>query len=90
MSNTAAVKNAVPAQTENVRYRHFGGPGAFIGGLALGFAGAALAAPYYYGPSAYGYDYGPSYYEYDYGPGYAYAPAPYYWGPRHYRYRYHW
>jgi len=62
LSNTAAVKTAAPRQTTEVRYRHHGfGPGAAIGGLALGLAGAALAAPYY----GYGHDY----------PGYGYAPG---------------
>jgi hypothetical protein len=93
MSSTAAVKSTAPTPIENVRFRHFG-PGAFIGGLALGLAGAALASPYYYGPPAYAYDYGPTYYQYEYvTPGYAYAPAPYYWGggPRwHYRHYRHW
>ena len=96
LSSTATVKSAAPMQTTDVRWRGGGwGPGAFIGGLALGFAGAALAAPYYYGGGPYYYDY-PSYaygngpvvyeYSYSYGPGYAYAPA-YRWGPGPYR---HW
>ncbi len=81
-ANTATLKSAAPIQTTEVRYfRHHGfGPGAAIGSLALGLAGAA---PYYYGYGypAYGYAYGPGYY--GYGPGYGYG-----WGPgwhRHYR-----
>lgn len=88
-SNTAAVKAAVSTPTTEVRFRHRGfGPGVAFGGLALGLAGAALAAPYYYAPPpSYGYAYGPDYYYGD--PGYAYAPAPYAWGP-HYRHYRHW
>jgi hypothetical protein len=88
-----AMKAAAATTPTQVHWRHHGfGPGAVVGGLALGLAGAALAAPYYYGPG-YAYDYGP---DYDYGPsyGYAYAPGPY-WGPRwHHRHfyyhRHHW
>jgi len=78
-SSTAAVKAAAPIPTIEARYvRHHYvsrgfGPGAAIGGLALGLAGAALAAPYYYGYP--GYAYGPGYY---YGPGY--EPGPYSYG----------
>jgi len=89
-SNTAAVKTAAPIQTTEVRYfgyRGFG-PGVAIGGLAFGLAGAALAAPYYYGygyPGYYGYGYpgyayGPNYYGYGY-PGYTYGPNYYGYGP---------
>jgi hypothetical protein len=82
LSSTAAVKTADPLPTTEVRYWHHGfGPGAAIGGLALGLAGAAVAAPYYgYGYPGYGpgYAYGPGYY--GYGPGY-YGPG-YGWGPR--------
>jgi hypothetical protein len=102
LSSTTAVKSAAPMQTTEVRWRGGGGwhggwrggrgfgAGAFVGGLALGFAGAALAAPYYYDYPGYAYDYGggPAYYGSSYGgyvdPGYAVAPAWGY-GPRYYR-----
>jgi hypothetical protein len=91
MSSGAAVKAAAPVQTTDVRWRGggwhggwrggggFRGAAPFVGGLALGLAGAALAAPYY----GYGYDSGPYYYS-DPGyvvvqPGYAVTPGPY-WG----------
>ncbi len=87
-TNTAAVKSAVAGQTTQVRFWHHGffGPGPFIGGLALGLAGAAIAAPYYWDGPAYAYAPGPVYYDY----GYAYAPGPYVgwggpvWHHRHY------
>lgn len=86
LSNTATVKTEAPLRTTEVRYWHHGfGPGAAIGGLALGLAGAALAAPYYgYGYGYPGYAYGPGYY--GYGPGY-YGPG-YGWGP-HWHHRWH-
>jgi hypothetical protein len=92
-SNSAAVKAAAPAAVTDVRYfRHRGfGPGAVVGGLALGLAGAALAAPYYYGPG-YAYDYGPDYYGYDYAPGYySYGYGPSWgWGGRWHHHHHHW
>jgi hypothetical protein len=88
-TGTAAVKAAAPTPTAEVRYlrhHHRGfGPGAAVGGLALGLAGAALAAPYYY-DAPYAYDYGPSY---SYGPGYAYGPG-YGWGGGYHRHHYGW
>jgi hypothetical protein len=79
-SSAAAVKTAAPIQATEAHYvRHWHhvrrgfGPGAAIGGLALGLAGAALGAPYYYGYP--GYAYGPTYY---YGPGF--EPGPYAYG----------
>lgn len=94
-SSTAAVKAAAAVPTTEVRYWHRGfGPGAVFGGLALGLAGTALAAPYYYSePYGYGYGYGPRYYGpgyYGYGPSYAYGPGPYAYGPRWHRHYRHW
>jgi hypothetical protein len=49
---------------EQVFWRGGWGPGAFVGGLAVGAViGGAIAAPYYYGPGPY------------YGPGYAPPPG---------------
>src|SRR2546421_12593320 len=57
-TNSAAVKAAAPAATTDVRWRGgwgggwrgggWGGPGIGLG-IGLGLAGAAFAAPYYYG-----------------------------------------
>ena len=75
LTNTAALKQALPGDLQDVRWRGHGG-GAFIGGLVMGgLLGAAFARPYYYGgyygyPAYYGYGYG-----YPYGYGYSY---PYY------------
>ena len=67
LTNTAAVKQALPGDVQNVRWR---GGGAFFGGLiAGGLIGAAFARPYYYGY--------PAYYGYGYGYGYGYAPYAY-------------
>ena len=81
-NGAAVVKNAASSDTIDVRYyRNRGfGPGAIVGGLALGFAGAAVAAPYYYNRPRY-YDDGPTYY-YGQGPAYQYAPDQYYYGRR--------
>jgi hypothetical protein len=73
-----ALKNAVPAQVETVRWYGRGwGWGAPLAGLAAGaiIGGAIAGAPYYYGPGPYYYGPGPAYY----GPGY--APPPGYYGP---------
>jgi hypothetical protein len=72
--------NAKPADSGQVIQARFVGhgraffPGAVIGGIAAGIAGAAIAdgAYGYYGPYPYGYYYPPGYY----GP-YPYGP---YWG----------
>ena len=88
-TSTVAVKDAVASQTIDVRWHRHRGfwPGAIIGGLALGIAGAALAAPYYYDRPGYVYDY-PGYY-YGSGPGYYDRPAyGYPPGPFYYRHRY--
>jgi hypothetical protein len=74
IGGSAVQKSAAPAQIEEAYWRHgwhgggWGwGPGALIGGLALG----ALAGSYYaYGPGYYGY--GPGYY--GSGPYYGYGP----------------
>src|SRR5689334_8482073 len=75
LTNTAAVKQALPGDVQNVRWGWRGGwgwgGGAVVGGLiAGGLVGAALARPYY----GYGYGY-PSYYGYGYG--YGYSPYAY-------------
>jgi hypothetical protein len=83
LSNTVAVKAAVPSATTDVRYyrRGFRNHGGLIlGGLALGAVGAVAAQGYYrdrpYGAYGYGepyrgrYVYGPAY-----GQPYGYAPA---------------
>ncbi len=70
LTNSAALKVAAPDNLTEVRWGWWG-PGAFIGGIALGAAVAAPAYPYGYGysqgcfpyPCAYGYSY--------------YSPAPY-------------
>jgi hypothetical protein len=81
LSNTAAVKAAVPAATTDVRYYRNGyrnNGGLIIGGLALGVIGAVAAQGYYrdraYG-GPYGYAEAPYRGGYGYGPGYGYAPA---------------
>lgn len=79
-TNVGAVKSTEAAGVVPVRWAgHRGGwwgPGAIIGGVAAGLAGAAIAEGVY-GPYAYGpYPYGA--YAYDYG----YYPGPYdgpYW-----------
>ena len=80
LTNTAAVKTAVPDDLTQVRWGWGWGSGAFIGGLALG---AALATPSY---AYYGYPYGYSYGGYPYSYGYWGGGYPYggyrtaYWG----------
>jgi hypothetical protein len=71
LTNTAALKQALPGEVQDVRWR---GGGAFFGGLiAGGLLGAAFARPYYYGyPSYYGYGYGYGYAPYAYGYSYPY------------------
>jgi BA14K-like protein len=68
-SNGAAIEQATPATTTDVRWRGRGW-GWGVGAAALGLGLAAGAYPYYYGGYGPGYGYGP-------GP---YAPA-YYGGP---------
>jgi hypothetical protein len=71
LTNTAAVKQALPGDVLDVRWR--GGGGAFFGGLlAGGLIGAAFARPYYYGGYPYGYGYGYGYAPYAYGYSYPY------------------
>jgi hypothetical protein len=85
LSNSAAVRDAVPSDVVDVRH---GNGAAFFGGLVLGgLIGGAIARPYYY---PYPYYYG--YYGYPAYPVY----APYYYGypaygyyPRYYRRHYH-
>jgi hypothetical protein len=76
LTNTAAVKQALPGDVQNVRWGWRGGwgGGAFFGGLvAGGLIGAAFARPYYYGyPGYYGYGYGYGYSPYAYGYSYPY------------------
>jgi hypothetical protein len=82
-TDVGTVKSTQDADVVPVRWGHRGwwGPGAIIGGVAAGLAGAAVAEGVY-GPYAYGpYPYGA--YDYDYYPG------PYYYGP-HWRYHHHW
>jgi len=74
LTSTAAVKQALPGDVQEVRWWGWGG-GAFFGGLiAGGLIGAAIARPYYGGyygyPGYYGYGYGYGYSPYAYG--YAY------------------
>jgi hypothetical protein len=82
--NAGAMKSADTnpiVQARWVGHRGGWGPGAVVGGIAAGIAGAAIAdgAYGYYGP------YGPyAYYE----PGYVYGYGPY-WGGPYWRYR-HW
>ena len=75
LTNTAAVKTAVPDDLTQVRWGWGWGLGAFIGGLALG---AALTTPSY---AYYGYPYGYSYGGYPYSYGYWGGGYPY-WGYR--------
>jgi hypothetical protein len=72
LTNTAALKQALPGDVQDVRWR--GGGGAFFGGLVMGgLLGAAFARPYYYGyPAYYGYGYGYGYAPYAYGYSYPY------------------
>ena len=63
LTNTAAVKQALPGDVQNVRWGWRGGwgwgGGAFVGGLvAGGLIGAAISRPYYGYPGYYGYGYG--------------------------------
>jgi hypothetical protein len=77
LSNTAAIKQALPSAVTDVRY-HRGG-GAFFGGFVIGsILGAAIARPYYYGYPGYGYAYYPAY---SYGPYYPYADVYPVYGP---------
>jgi hypothetical protein len=71
LTNTAALKQALPGEVQDVRWR---GGGAFFGGLVMGgLLGAAFARPYYYGyPAYYGYGYGYGYAPYAYGYSYPY------------------
>ncbi len=86
LTNTAALKHALPGDVQDVRWR---GGGAFFGGLVLGgLLGATIPRPYYYGYPAYygyGYGYGPYYYPYSYG--YPYYYGGYYGGWRGYGWR---
>ena len=68
LTNTAALKQALPSDVQDVRWGW--GGGAFFGGLLVGgLIGAAIAQPYYgYGYPAYGYGYG-----------FSYGSAPYYY-----------
>jgi hypothetical protein len=72
-AGSTALKDAVPSDVVDVRWRGHGG--AVVGGLALGLIGGALIAgatrPYY----GYGYGYGYGY------PAYGYGYAPAYYGP---------
>jgi hypothetical protein len=90
LSNTAAVKQALPSAVTDVRY--YRGGGAFFGGLVIGgLLGAAISRPYYYGYPGYGYAYYPAY---SYGPVYPYAYGYPVYGPSYgyvgsgYAYRY--
>jgi hypothetical protein len=82
-TNTAALKQALPADVQDVRWR---GGGAFFGGLVVGgLLGAAFARPYYYGYPGYYYGYGYSPYAYGYAYpyysyGYGYPYGGYYYG----------
>jgi hypothetical protein len=87
LTNTAVLKQALPGDLQDVRWR--GGGGLFFGGLlAGGLIGAAIARPYYYGyPAYYGYGYGYGYAPYAYGysypyysSGYGYPYGGYYYG----------
>jgi hypothetical protein len=96
LSNTAAVRSALPADIIQARTRNRGG--AVAAGVAVGMIGALIASSaaqnrtYYYGPAySPGYYYPPTYGPYSspygyapyYGPGY-YGPYPYGYG--HYGY----
>jgi hypothetical protein len=76
LTNTTAVKAAVPDDATQVRWRGRGrghwAPGV-VGGLAAGalIGGAIAASPYYHG-GYYAYD---PYYTYPYAGAYAYSPA---------------
>jgi hypothetical protein len=75
LTNTAVLKQALPTDVQDVRWR---GGGAFFGGLVVGgLLGATFARPYYYGyPAYYGYGYGYGYAPYAYGysyPSYSYG-----------------
>ncbi len=90
LTNTAAVKAALPSTLVDARNGH---GGAFVGGLVLGgFLGAAMARPYYYPyygyyGHPYGYYYGYRSYYYGWGhPAYAYYPR-HYWYRHHHHYR---
>jgi len=82
---TAAIPNQAEAYWRGYRSSGWWGPGAVVGGVALG---AAIASrPYYYD---YGYAYAPGPYAYDYSPVVTYEyGGPYafyaYDGPRYYR-----
>lgn len=79
----AAIPNQAEANWRGHRHGGWWGPGAVIGGLALG--AAVASRPYFdYG---YAYDPGPYAYDYDYGPAVTYEyGGPYaYDGPRYYR-----
>jgi hypothetical protein len=72
VANGAAVEQAAPATTTDVRWRRGYGWGIGLGVLGLGIAAGAY--PYYNG-------YGPGYYGgYDPGPYYPAYPAPAYYG----------
>ena len=82
LTSTAAVKQALPSDVQDVRWGW--GGGAFFGGLvAGGLIGAAIARPYYYGGYGYGYGYpayGYGYGSYPYAYGYPYPYASYGYG----------
>lgn len=91
LTNTAALKQALPGDVQDVRWR--GGGGAFFGGLiAGGLIGAAFARPYYYGYpgyyGGYGYGYAPYAYGYSYpyysSYGYGYPYGGSYYGGSYY------
>jgi hypothetical protein len=80
VSGGAGLRQAVPDNTTDVRWRGgWRGPGFGLGLLGGAIVGGAFG-PRYYGYGPYGY-YGPY-------PRYAYYPGPYYggpyWGPRRY------
>jgi hypothetical protein len=84
LTNTTALKAAVPDDTTQVRWRgrgwrgHGWGPGAVVGGLAAGalIGGAIATSPYYHG-GYYAYD---PYYAHPYPGAYAYSGPTYYYG----------
>ena len=82
VSDGAAIKQAVPGNVTDVRWRG----GWFPGAVALGvLGGAAIAGAYpYYGYPRYAYYPGPYYYGGPY-----WGPRPY-WGWRHRYYYRHW